>query len=103
MRMSAVSTVCDVCGKPQRDLRVCSSGLGPASFAYCTECVRRNAEPLMILVARVFFAGGPGATFEPEVLNAVTHDGTKYVGLGVVLEQYDELHHRVRSAFGIGS
>ncbi len=53
----------------------------------------------MMVVARVYFAGGPHAYFEPHVSNAVTHDGVGYVGLRAVLERYDELHHIVRSAF----
>ncbi len=92
-------THCDVCGQTTNDIRVFASGLGPASFAYCAQCIERGAEPFMMVVARVYFAGGPHAYFEPHVSNAVTHDGVGYVGLRAVLERYDELHHIVRSAF----
>jgi hypothetical protein len=36
---------CDCCNK-EGPTQVVSSAVGPASFAYCDECIRRNAEPL---------------------------------------------------------
>lgn len=35
---------CDVCGKPS--VGVASSSLGAVSWAFCSECARKPAEPL---------------------------------------------------------
>lgn len=36
--------ICDVCGKPS--IGVASSSLGAISWAFCSECARKPAEPL---------------------------------------------------------
>lgn len=37
---------CDCCGRPpMRQIFVCSSSVGAASFGFCEECIQRVAEP----------------------------------------------------------
>lgn len=47
---------CQVCGAPA--VGVFSSGLGPASFAYCAECGAVGAEPYGLTVAYVALCCG---------------------------------------------
>lgn len=37
---------CEVCNRDNGPVQVACSAVGPASFAYCSECAHRNAEPL---------------------------------------------------------
>lgn len=38
--------VCDVCNREEKPVvGVCSSGLGPISWAYCQECLENGSEP----------------------------------------------------------
>lgn len=39
---------CDVCGKPS--VGVASSAFGPMSFAFCSECASKPAEPIFIFI-----------------------------------------------------
>ncbi len=48
---------CDVCRR-ERDLRVCGSGLGPISWAYCFECAQKPAEPDCMIAATIDGCGG---------------------------------------------
>jgi hypothetical protein len=48
---------CDVCQR-ERDVSVCSSGLGPLSLAYCAECGGHYAEPEWLLRVTLEETGG---------------------------------------------
>jgi hypothetical protein len=49
MKMSTdLELKCDVCKEPA--IGVCSSGLGPVSFAYCAECLRERRQPWGALI-----------------------------------------------------
>lgn len=54
-------TTCDVCGKTA--FSVCSSALGAISFAYCKECLRQNAEPLVAFETTAWTCGNEVAEF----------------------------------------
>lgn len=42
--MTHLKGTCDCCNR-ERDIQVAASPIGPASFAYCDECLANNAEP----------------------------------------------------------
>lgn len=50
---------CDVCQAPA--VGVCSSSLGPCSFAYCAECLAVGAEPYRVTVCFVADLGAEPA------------------------------------------
>lgn len=47
---------CEVCGK-ETMVVVCSSSMGPFSFAYCEDCLRAGAEPYWFLVNVISMSG----------------------------------------------
>lgn len=47
---------CEVCGK-EGPVVVCSSTLGPFSFAYCEDCLHAGAEPYWFTVNAVALCG----------------------------------------------
>lgn len=49
--------LCDVCRKNEA-AGVCSSALGPVSWAYCSQCLSRNAEPAVMFDATIDGCGG---------------------------------------------
>lgn len=89
---------CDVCGRTG-GARVCASSLGPASFAYCSECLEQGAEPLLMVATAVFVAGGP-TKFDPADYGVIRSfaDGV-YVGLEHILEIYPDLEEGIRDDF----
>lgn len=65
---------CNVCGIKEA-VGVCASGLGPASFAYCSTCLDSNAEPSTML-DWVFEDCGDNVV--PEVRNVKTFFTGRY-------------------------
>lgn len=51
-----IDSKCDVCGRSPI-LGVASSSLGPISFAFCDECIQKNAEPACMLDATLDSVG----------------------------------------------
>ncbi len=89
---------CDVCGA-KGEVRVAASNLGPASFAYCGQCITHDAEPFLTVATRIFALGGPTGGCLDDLADVVTYDDGKYAGLAAVLEKYDDLEGGIRAEF----
>ena len=92
------SSVCDVCSK-EGPVKVHGSGLGPASFAYCEECIMRNAESFLMIATAIFVAGGPDQIDTNELGQFSTYLDGQYTDYLAVLKIYDELEDGIRSEF----
>ena len=89
---------CEVCGI-SGETTVAASSLGPASFAYCSTCIKANAEPLMMIATRIFVAGGLEDADLDNLADVVTFAGGRYAGLDTVVSRYDGLKDDIREAF----
>ena len=98
MNEKGIESYCDVCGR-DRPSRVAGSTLGPASLAYCDECVARSAEPLMMVATAIFTAGGPKGSNLSELREVSTFDEGQYHSLDYVIKLYPDLESSVKEAF----
>lgn len=89
---------CDVCDR-ERETEIFASGLGPASFASCSECAAKGAEPLMMVATAIFHLGGPEEADLTELEDSTTFAEGFYRDLDYVQQVYPELEDRVRQAF----
>lgn len=89
---------CDVCDR-ERQTKICASGLGPASFAYCSECVDNDAEPLMMVATAIFLRGGIEGTDLSELQDLVTFADGRYRDLDYVRQIYPDLEDTIREDF----
>ena len=89
---------CDVCDKTG-PVRLGASQLGPVSFNYCASCLQHNAEPFLMVAARIFVSGGLSSGPFDELQDVVTFDDGRYVGLDAVLARYSDVEGEIRAAF----
>jgi hypothetical protein len=89
---------CDVCHR-ERETEVFASGLGPASFAYCNECVAKDAEPLMMVATAIFHLGGVENTDLTELQGITTFAEGLYRNLDYARQVYPDLEDTVRRVF----
>lgn len=77
---------CECCNRREHPISVCSSGLGPVSFAICQECVINYAEPIEMI--KYLFEYQSIDEIRKDILNYVTFfkDG-KYHNLKLWMEQ----------------
>jgi len=89
---------CDVCSR-NAPTQVAASGLGPASFAYCDQCIEHQAEPLNMIATKIMLAGGLD-NFQPESLGTVTtYAEGAYQPLSYAMRVYPDLEEDIRAAF----
>jgi hypothetical protein len=98
MQQAEDRSCCDVCGS-ERQTSVSASSLGPASFAYCTECAHRGAEPMMMVATAIFHLGGIEDTDLTELQDITTFAEGLYRDLDYVRQVYPKMEDTVRQAF----
>lgn len=59
---------CDVCGRDNVEIHVCSSSCGPVSFAYCDRCLSAGYEPYRALTAMGLFWADINKTYKQQIL-----------------------------------
>lgn len=89
---------CDVCGKIG-DAKVFASSLGPASFAYCDECVTRGAEPLWMVATAIFKDGGLENFDSAGLSSIVTFSEGRYEDIDYVMNIYPQIEGDIRREF----
>lgn len=70
--------ICDVCNRQGTTQVVCSA-VGPASFAYCTECLHQGTEPLGCFYYLYDDVGNKGEGLHESVKNLRTFKDGKYI------------------------
>jgi len=70
---------CDCCLREVGETFVCSSAVGPASFAYCNECLRRNAEPELSFHYLYDFVSSDGEGLHEGIKSLCTYKAGAYV------------------------
>lgn len=85
---------CDVCGNTS-EVGIYGSSLGPASFAYCKGCIRRNAEPLWMVMAAIFRAGGLANAELKDFADLTTFHNGDYRSIEYISGQYPEYEDAV--------
>jgi hypothetical protein len=98
MAVTESELCCDVCGT-SGNIQVAGSGLGPASFGYCEECIARDAEPLEMIAAAIFTAGGLEVADFEELADISTFDDGQYRDLKYVIDLYPAMEGSIREAF----
>ena len=89
---------CEVCGASDR-LTVVASSFGPVSFAYCSSCAERCAEPLMVVATCIWVVGGPSSDLS-DLEDVTTFADGRYVGLDAVVSRYDDkLEQQIKAEF----
>lgn len=59
---------CDVCGRDNVEIHVCSSSTGGVSFAYCPRCLQSGYEPYSALVGMGLFWADINKTYKQQIL-----------------------------------
>lgn len=77
---------CDVCEKGIA-AAVASSGLGPISFTFCTQCLDHRAEPAWMVRSLIMQVGGVDALC-PEVLTWGTYADGQHMTIAEYLNRW---------------
>lgn len=80
--------LCDVCGQREA-LGVASSALGPVSWAYCRECLRKPADVACMFAATIDGCDG-SANVADWVKDLWTWDGGAYVTFADFAAKHEE-------------
>ena len=79
---------CDVCGKPS--VRVASSSLAPISWAFCTDCLNKPAEPLCMFAYLFDDVSNNGDGLREEINDYYTFKNGAYLSWSDYVKQRRE-------------